>query len=51
MTNIGRALASNALQEAERLVAAHSNASALLISMDDRSRVSQLVNESDIVIR
>ncbi|KAI0302611.1 Saccharopine dehydrogenase-domain-containing protein [Russula brevipes] len=43
-------VASNALQEAERLVAAHSNASALLISMDDRSRVSQLVNESDIVI-
>ncbi|KAI0305467.1 Saccharopine dehydrogenase-domain-containing protein [Multifurca ochricompacta] len=43
-------VASNSLQEAERLVAAHSNASALLINIDDKTRVSQLVKESDIVI-
>ena len=46
-----QAAASNSRQEAEPLVAAHPNASALLVSMDDRARVSQLVNESDIVIR
>ncbi|KAI0001339.1 Saccharopine dehydrogenase-domain-containing protein [Russula compacta] len=43
-------VASNSLQEAESLVAAHPNARAVLISMDDRTRVSQLVNESDLVI-
>ncbi|KAI0268740.1 Saccharopine dehydrogenase-domain-containing protein [Gloeopeniophorella convolvens] len=43
-------VASNAFREAERLVAAHPNASALLIDMNDHARVSQLVKESDIVI-
>jgi hypothetical protein len=44
-------LASNSLQEAERLVSSHPNASALLITIDDRARLSQLVKETDIVIR
>jgi hypothetical protein len=48
---VKQALASNSRQEAESLVAAHPNASALLVSMDDRTQVSQLVKESDIVIR
>ena len=48
---VEQALASNSRQEAESLVGAHPNASALLVSINDRTRVSQLVNESDIVIR
>ncbi|KAH9047781.1 Saccharopine dehydrogenase-domain-containing protein [Lactarius hengduanensis] len=43
-------VASNSLQEAEQLVAVHPNASALFVTMDDQTRVSQLVKESDIVI-
>lgn len=43
-------VASNSLQEAEQLVATYPNARALLITMDDQARVSQLVKESDIVI-
>ena len=46
-----RALASNSLQEAEHLVATYPNARALLITMDDQTRVGQLVKESDMVIR
>jgi alpha-aminoadipic semialdehyde synthase len=44
-------LASNSLQEAERLVASHPSASALLITIEDRTRLSQLVKETDVVIR
>ncbi|KAH8993244.1 Saccharopine dehydrogenase-domain-containing protein [Lactarius hatsudake] len=43
-------VASNLLQEAEQLVAVHPNASALFVTMDDQTRVSQLVKESDVVI-
>ncbi|KAI9456540.1 Saccharopine dehydrogenase-domain-containing protein [Lactarius psammicola] len=43
-------VASNSPQEAEHLVATHPNARALLVTMDDQTRVSQLVKESDIVI-
>jgi len=44
-------VASNSLQEAEQLVATYPKARALLVAMDDQTRVSQLVKESDIVIR
>ncbi|KAH8995677.1 Saccharopine dehydrogenase-domain-containing protein [Lactarius akahatsu] len=43
-------VASNSLQEAEKLVAVHPNARALFATMDDQTQVSQLVKESDIVI-
>ncbi|KAF7986808.1 hypothetical protein HWV62_20442 [Athelia sp. TMB] len=44
-------VASNTLPEAERLVSHHSNAQALLLSMDDLEKVGRLIAESDVVIR
>jgi alpha-aminoadipic semialdehyde synthase len=54
LAKLGRehwSLASNSLQEAERLVSSHPNASAFLITIEDRTRLSQLVKETDVVIR
>lgn len=43
--------ASNAQTEAENLVKHHGNARALLIDMEDRERIADLVREADVVVR
>lgn len=43
--------ASNSLAEAQRLTAAHENASARLVDMDNREDVAQLVASADVVVR
>lgn len=45
------ALASNSLAEAERLTAAHINASPRLIDMANQEEVARLVGEADVVVR
>ncbi|KAI0057988.1 hypothetical protein BV25DRAFT_1919690 [Artomyces pyxidatus] len=43
-------VASNSLEEAENLIRRHSNAKALLIDMEDRVRVEELVRQADLVV-
>lgn len=43
-------VASNVLDEAQRLTAHHANASAVLVDMGDRQRVGELVKEADLVV-
>lgn len=46
-----RLLASNSRPEAENLILGLSNASACLLDVEDREKVSQLVKGADVVIR
>ena len=50
-TQYVRLLASNSLTEAEGLIRGLSNASACLLDVEDREKVSRLVEGADVVIR